>query len=141
MKLIGVKKSFFKTTKSFSKLLPIIFGVILLISLLITVIPKELYSKIFTGNIAIDSLIGALVGSISVGNPLVSYIIGGKLLNQGVSLIAITAFILGWISVGVVQLPTEIKALGKNFAIMRNFLSFLTSIVIAVLTVFTISLL
>ncbi len=141
METFYVKKSLTKTLNGFKRFLPVIFGVLLLISLLVTIIPKEFYSKLFTGNIILDSLLGAIVGSISMGNPLVSYIIGGELLAEGVSLVAITAFILAWVSVGVTQLPVEIKALGKRFAIIRNLLSFATALVIAVLTVFTISLL
>jgi uncharacterized membrane protein YraQ (UPF0718 family) len=136
-----IKKSFTKTFNGFKKFLPVIFGVILLTSLLLTIIPKELYSKLFTGNVVLDSFFGATVGSVSAGNPLVSYIIGGELLTKEVSLIAITAFILTWVGVGVVQLPAEITALGRRFAITRNILSFVTALIIAVLTVFTISLL
>lgn len=141
MELTSVKNSFLKTAKSFKNFLPVIFGVLLLVSLLVTLIPKSFYSKLFTGNMATDSLLGAVLGSISTGNPLISYMIGGELLAEGVSLIAITAFILTWISVGVVQLPAEIKALGKRFAITRNLLSFLTAIIVAALTVFTVSIL
>jgi uncharacterized membrane protein YraQ (UPF0718 family) len=141
MDYLLVKKSFTKTFNGFKKFLPVIFGVILLTSLLLTIIPKELYSKLFTGNVVLDSFFGATVGSVSAGNPLVSYIIGGELLTKEVSLIAITAFILTWVGVGVVQLPAEITALGRRFAITRNILSFVTALIIAVLTVFTISLL
>jgi uncharacterized membrane protein YraQ (UPF0718 family) len=136
-----IKKSFTKTFNGFKKFLPVIFGVVLLTSLLLTIIPKELYSKLFTGNVVFDSFFGATVGSVSAGNPLVGYIIGGELLTKEVSLIAITAFILTWVGVGVVQLPAEITALGRRFAITRNILSFVTALIIAVLTVFTISLL
>ena len=139
MELVSAKKSFLKTTRSFGKFLPVIFGVLLLVSLILTIIPREFYSKIFTDNIILDPLLGAVVGSISVGNPLVSYIIGGELTAEGVGLMAVTAFILSWISVGVFQIPAEAAALGKRFTIMRNVFSFVTALVIAVLVYFTIS--
>jgi uncharacterized membrane protein YraQ (UPF0718 family) len=141
MKAINIKNSLLKTGRSFKNLLPIILGVLLLLSLLITIIPKEFYSKIFTGNMILDSFFGTVAGSISAGNPLISYIVGGELLDQGVSLVAVTAFILSWISVGIIQLPAEVASLGKKFALIRNFFSFITAIIIAILTVFTISLL
>ncbi|MEA2092812.1 MAG: hypothetical protein U9P61_02485 [Patescibacteria group bacterium] len=134
-----IKNSFLKTLNGFAKLIPVIISVILFISLIIAVVPKSFYSKIFTGNIALDSLTAGILGSISVGNPMVSYIIGGEILAERVNLIAITVFLLTWISVGVVGLPVEIKALGKRFAITRNILSFLTAFIIAGLTVLTIS--
>ncbi len=59
------------------------------------------------------------------------------MLVYGVSLFAVTAFITSWVTVGLVQLPAEIAALGKKFALVRNVLSFITSIAIAILAVGT----
>ena len=39
-----------------------------------------------------DPLIGALAGSISFGVPVTSYIIGGELLEEGVSLMFVLHF-------------------------------------------------
>lgn len=136
-----IREAFFKTLKSFGQFLPIVLGSIMLVSMMITLIPKEFYTKIFTGNGLVDSFLGSVLGSVAVGNPIVSYIIGGKLLEQGVSLVAVTAFIVAWISVGVAQLPAESLVLGKRFALIRNFLCFLTALAVAILTIFTSSLL
>jgi len=67
-------------------------------------------------------------------------VIGGELKNQGVSMVAVLAFILSWVTVGVVQLPAESLMLGKKFAIIRNFVSFLMAILIAILVVLTLGL-
>ncbi|MBN2585220.1 hypothetical protein JXA59_01035 [Patescibacteria group bacterium] len=120
--------------------MPVILGIFLLLSLMNTAIPKSFYAKLFTGNLWLDSFVGAAVGSISVGNPLTSYIVGGEMLNQGVSLVAVTAFLLGWVTVGIIQLPAESLMLGKRFAITRNLVSFILAIVVAVLTVLTLKL-
>jgi len=53
--------------------------------------------------------------------------------------LAVTAFLLTWITVGIVQLPAESLMLGRNFTIARNLMSFLTAIIVAVFTVFTLS--
>jgi uncharacterized membrane protein YraQ (UPF0718 family) len=135
------KESLVKTGRSFKVSIPMLLGVLLLISLITTVIPKEFYSKIFTGNYIIDSVIGAIFGSIAAGNPMTSYIIGGELLKEGVSLIAVTAFILAWVTVGIVQLPAEIVMLGRRFSLTRNLISFISAIIIAVLTILTLGLL
>jgi uncharacterized membrane protein YraQ (UPF0718 family) len=135
------KKSLIKTLKSFRQMVPIITGVLLLISLAVAVVPKEFYLSVFTGNELIDSLIGAIFGSVAAGNPITSYIIGGELLLQGVSFVAITAFIVAWVTVGVIQLPAESMILGRRFALKRNVVSFLMSIAIAVLVVFTLGVL
>lgn len=141
MKYSDVKKSAVKTLNNFKQTLPILIGVLLLISLVITAVPKNLYAKIFTGVPVVDLFTGAISGSIAAGNPLNSYIIGGELLKQGISLIAVTAFILTWTTVGVIQLPAESLMLGKKFAVTRNVVSFVTALIIASLTVFTLGVL
>jgi uncharacterized membrane protein YraQ (UPF0718 family) len=141
MDKILVKQAFAKTLNNFKQVLPVILGVLMLVSLSFVLIPKSFYTKIFTGSKIIDPLIGALVGSAAAGNPLTSYIIGGEFLNQGVSLIAVVAFILAWVSVGLVQFPAESLMLGKRFALIRNIVSFITAIIVAILTVLTLALL
>lgn len=129
------KSAIVKSAKMFWKVLPLIFGTILLVSLMVTLIPKSFYLVIFQKNTVIDPIIGSAIGSVSAGNPLVSYIIGGELLDKGVSLIAVTAFIVAWVTVGFVQLPAESMILGKKFAFARNILSFIFAIFVALLTV------
>lgn len=140
MKVNAPKEAFLKTLKNFEQILPIILGVIMLVSLLISLIPKSFYTNIFTGNKIADPLLGAVIGSISSGNPIISYILGGELLGQGVSLIAVTAFILSWVTVGIIQLPAESLMLGRKFAVTRNTVSFISSLIVAFLTVLTLSL-
>ncbi len=122
-----------KTWNSFQFMLPIIFSVLLVVAFLQSIIPEDYYSKIFTGNIIIDPLLGAVLGSISLGNPIVSYVIANGLLSNGVGFIAITAFIVSWVSVGIVQLPAESFYLGKRFALVRNIASFFGAILIGII--------
>ena len=135
IKEMTLKQATLKSTKMFSKVFPLILGTILLVSLMITLIPQSFYLKIFQGNDFTDPIIGSAIGSVSAGNPLVSYIIGGELLNKGITLIAVTAFIVAWVTVGFVQLPAESMILGKKFALTRNILSFIFAIIVAILTV------
>ncbi|MBT3298259.1 hypothetical protein HN385_05000 [archaeon] len=133
-------ESIIKSLKSLWNAFPILIGIILLISLINVLIPKSTYSLIFTGNYITDSFVGGILGSILAGNPITSYIIGGELLNEGISLIAITAFLVCWVTVGLIQLPAEITILGKKFAIIRNLISFIFSIVIAIITTMVVNL-
>ncbi|KPK68594.1 hypothetical protein AMJ87_11660 [candidate division WOR_3 bacterium SM23_60] len=130
-----LRRSATKTVLSFSKIIPLIVGMILLISLISNMIPKSLYATIFRKNLFLDSLIGSAIGSISTGPPITSYIIGGELLKEGVSLIAVTAFMVAWVTVGIIQFPFESIILGMKFAIIRNATSFVFSIVVAIITV------
>jgi len=133
----GIAVSLYKALKSFGVALPVLLGVILLLGLFKIYITPELLSSVFTGNLLRDTILGSVIGSISVGNPITSYIIGEELLKEGVSLFAVTAFIVAWVTVGLVQLPAEISILGKRFALTRNILSFIFTILVAIATVVT----
>lgn len=139
MDLKKIKIAFLKTVKGFKQMMPIILSVIMLVSLSIALIPSTFYKIIFTGNNIVDPLIGGALGSISAGNPVVSYIIGGELIAQNVSLTAVIVFMITWVTVGIVQLPAESLMLGKRFAITRNIVSFLMALLISFLIIFTLS--
>lgn len=135
MKEKNIRDSFLRAGKGLWKVMPLFLGTILLISLISTLIPKSFYASVFNQNIVHDSFIGGLIGSVSAGNPLTSYIIGGELLEQGISLIAVTAFLVAWVTVGIIQLPAESAILGRKFALLRNLTSFILAIFVAVITI------
>ncbi|RLJ00960.1 MAG: hypothetical protein DRP06_00590 [Candidatus Aenigmatarchaeota archaeon] len=135
-----LKESIANAARSIGNSLPVLTGVILLIGLIETFVPKSIYPTLFSNNVLLDPIIGSGLGSILIGNPVTSYVLGGELLLQGVSLVAVTAFIVSWVTVGLIQLPAEATLLGKKFAVARNILSFIFSIIVAITTVFIISL-
>ena len=114
---------------------PIILGVLLLVSILNILVPKEFYVSLFGKIPILDPIIGSFFGSILAGSPVTSYVIGGELLLQGISLITVTAFIVAWVTVGVIQIPAESIMLGKKFAIIRNLTAFVFAILVAIATV------
>ena len=120
-------------------MLPIIIGVLLLVSIINIIIPQSIYTTIFTGNPWLDAIKGASLGSILTGNPVTGYILGDGFIKAGVGPIAVTAFIVSWVTVGLVQLPAEALALGKNFAFYRNLSAFIMSILVAILTITVLS--
>jgi hypothetical protein len=107
---MNFKQSLKKAAKGLWMAFPMILGTILLVSLISAVVPKT--------------------------NPLTSYIFGGEMLIQGVGLVGVTAFLVCWVTVGLVQLPAESMILGRKFAILRNLTAFFLSIVVAIITVF-----
>lgn len=128
-----MQKALLQTLAVFKTALPILTGVLLLINLLDPLLQSQ-YSQWFTGNYFTDTLIGALAGSASFGIPVTSYIAGGELLAKGVSLLAVTAFIMAWSTVGLVMLPLEASFLGRKFALIRNSVNFCFAILIAICT-------
>ncbi|MCD4704284.1 MAG: hypothetical protein K8R64_08360, partial [Methanosarcinaceae archaeon] len=69
------------------------------------------------------------------GHPITSYILGGEFLAQGVDLLVVTAFLIAWVTVGIVQIPVEAAVFGKRFAILRNVSAFMLSMIAAIITV------
>jgi uncharacterized membrane protein YraQ (UPF0718 family) len=130
-----------KSLRSLYSMLPMIIGTMLLVSLVPNIIPHYFYARLFQHNIWFDSLIGSIVGSISGGYPITSYILGGEFLKEGVSLVAVTAFMVSWVTVGMIQLPAEAMILGKRFAVLRNLTSFFLAIIVGIITVLIVNVL
>ena len=138
---MNLRKATEKSLKSFANTLPILLSVILVISLLTTIVSPRNYVHWFAQAPLRDALTGSMLGSLLTGNPITSYVLGGALLDQGVGLVAVTSFILSWVTVGLVQLPAEAMMLGTRFAIARNALCFFMSIFVAVFVVFVLKVL
>jgi len=124
-----------RSCNQFASMLPIFLGVVMLIGLLNTFVSRQFLASLFSGNPVLDTFLGAFFGSILAGNAINSYVIGGELLRYGISLFSVTALIITWVTVGLVQLPAEIAAFGRRFALLRNGICFLLSIPIAIITV------
>lgn len=115
--------------------LPMVLGVLGLAALLITFINPHSVQKVFTGNTYLDTIYGMILGSIMMGNALISYILGSELQHLNISLYAITAFLLSWVTIGYVQIPMEISFFGKRFVLIRNVMAFIFSFFISLLIV------
>ena len=129
------------TLKSLWSIAPMLFAVIGLVGLFETYITPKAIHTFFNGNILHDTLLGVVAGAISVGQPFLSYIIGGELLKEGISLYAVVAFILAWVTLGIIQLPLEFSIFGFRFAVIRNLLSLLFAFIISWASVYTLGLL
>jgi hypothetical protein len=130
-----------KTVTTFIGILPVIIGMLLATSLVMALFPDKLSRGLFGNGDIPDAMLGAAIGSIATGHPLASYLLGGELLAGGVGLVAVTALLVSWVTVGVVQLPAEALMLGTRFAIYRNMVSFFIAVIIAFVTVYTLQLL
>jgi uncharacterized membrane protein YraQ (UPF0718 family) len=123
--------------RSFAASLPTLLGVILLMGLFRAVVPKEMLFRFLGGGAFRDMFAGSVIGSISGGNAVTSYIVGGEILAQGGSLFAVTAFLVAWVTVGIIQLPAEASLLGRRFAVARNIVSFVLVFPVSIATVLT----
>jgi len=112
-----------------------LLAVIALAGLFQTLVTPEMIQSVFKGSLVQDTLIGTGIGAVSVGQPFLSYVIGGELLHEGVSLYAVTAFILSFVTLGAIQLPLEWSLFGTRFTLLRNSLSFIFAFLISIATV------
>lgn len=126
-----------KTGNGFWRLLPVLAGVLLLASLVVQVIPQLISIGLFGHDDVTDTLVASIIASLSTGQPVVSYILAGELQKAGIGLVAVTAFVTAWITVGIIPLPAEAVMLGWRFSLWRNLIAFLMSMLIAWLTVVT----
>lgn len=133
----SIARSFYRAFKSLGSAIPMLLGIVLLLGLFLTYVSTQFIASVFTGEMFRDTVIGSAIGSIAAGNPITSYIIGGELMKEGVSLFAITAFIVTWVTVSIVQFPAEAAILGKRFAFVRNSLGFILAIIVSIATVMT----
>ncbi|HHD75871.1 MAG TPA: permease [Campylobacterales bacterium] len=118
-------------------MLPMLLGVIGLIGMMQTYITPDMLSKLFGYGLLADIGTGTVMGAISSGNPAVSYIIADELLTQGVTLYAVSAFILSWVTLGIVQLPAEASVFGVRFTVYKNVLTLISTLLVAYFTVIT----
>lgn len=134
------QKALVNAFKTLYTIAPMLLAVVGLVGLFETFITPEMLQSFFTGVPVHDSLVGTFAGGVSVGQPFLSYIIGGELLHEGVSLYAVTAFILSFVTLGLVQLPLEYSLFGMRFTVVRNLLALLFALLIAWATVITVGL-
>jgi uncharacterized membrane protein YraQ (UPF0718 family) len=123
------------TVGTLMMVMPMLLAVIALAGLFETLVTPEMIQSVFKGFIVEDTLIGTGIGAVSVGQPFLSYVIGGELLQEGVSLYAVTAFILSFVTLGVIQLPLEWSLFGTRFTLLRNILSFIFAFLISIATI------
>lgn len=115
--------------------LPIVTGMLLLTSLLTTLVSGETLQPLLGRGELADVLLAAAIGSVAAGSPIAGYVLGGELLAQGAGLVAVTALLVGWVTVGVAHMPAEALLFGWRFSLLRHLMNFLFAIVVAHLTV------
>lgn len=123
-----VKKVFVQTWLWFKELLPLLVGIILIISMLKVswIINNIMW---YLPNNFLGVVVADIVGSLTTWNAINSYIIAscfGKL-NQHI--LVISSFLIAWVTVWIIQLPAEIYFFWKKFVIIRNLISFVFVII------------
>jgi uncharacterized membrane protein YraQ (UPF0718 family) len=125
-----LRRAFGQTLAGFARILPVIVGVLALTNLAAAMLPPQGLADALPLEGLVGPLFGAVIGGLAAGHPLTSYVLAGEFTAAGIGLATVTAFIVSWVTVGVVQLPAEAAMLGARFALWRNLVSLVFAIVI-----------
>lgn len=110
-----------------------ILSIIFAIGLILTLIPPtKIAAFLSTQSALLATVAGALLGTITLVPAFIAFPLVGTLIHAGVSVVPSVAFLTTLTMVGVVTFPLEKKAFGVKFTAVRNGLSFLFAIVIAI---------
>ncbi|MDD4796780.1 MAG: permease [Eubacteriales bacterium] len=109
-----------------------ILSIVFAIGLILTLLPPTEIAAFLSDQSALLATIGgALLGAITLVPAFIAFPLVGTLVNAGVSVVPSVAFLTTLTMVGIVTFPFEKKAFGTKFTAIRNGLSFLFAIVIA----------
>lgn len=111
-----------------------IVAILFLIGIILTFIPPDTIKQYMgESNVLLSTIVFALAGGITLIPAFVAFPLIGSLLNAGASIIPVVAFLTTLTMVGFVTFPLEKKEFGTKFALIRNSLSFVFAIAIALL--------
>lgn len=110
-----------------------IVGILALIGLFLAFVPPETIKDLLGGsNPLISTFNGAVIGTIAIIPAFVAFPLSASLVSMGANLMAVAAFIATLTMVGFITAPIEIEYFGKRFTLVRNVVSFLVAIAIAI---------
>ncbi|ADE35689.1 permease [Methanohalophilus mahii] len=120
--------------KGFMQILPVTLAIIIVIALFLGFVPPEQLSAFIGEQSGISGvLLIGIAGAIMHIPAILSFPLAASLLEKGISYTAVAALITTLTMIGTVTLPLEISQLGKKFALLRNGISFVIAIIIALL--------
>lgn len=128
------KKAFVVAKKALLKMAPSILAILGIVGLILGILTPDTISKLIGAEAGIwATVLGAVLGAVTLIPALIAFPLAGSLLRTGATTTTISAFITTLVMVGVITAPMEIEALGKKFTFLRNGLSFIFALVIAVI--------
>jgi len=121
--------------RRFVALLPAFLAMLAAVSLVLALLPEAAITRALGGEDPfLAMLAGAVVGSVALMPGFVAFPLAGILLERGVAYMAISAFMTTLMMVGVLTYPIERRFLGHRVTLLRNALSLLVALAVAVAT-------
>lgn len=123
--------------RRFIAILPSFLTMLTAVSIILALISRETIMGLLSGgNRFIVTLIASFLGSVTLMPGFIAFPLAGILLSKGVAYMVLSAFTATLMMVGVLTYPIEKEYFGTKVTIIRNILSFLTAIIVAVITGF-----
>lgn len=127
-------QSLVEAVRSFFRIIPTVLIIIFFIGLLLGFVPPSEISKIAGEQSGFSGvLLVAFLGAILHIPALISFPLAASFLKSGASVTTVAAFITTLTMIGTITLPLEIKELGKKMVLLRNGISFIIAIIIAII--------
>lgn len=111
-----------------------ILSIIFAIGLLLTALPPtKIAGFVSNQSILLATFLAALFGTVTLVPAFIAFPLVGTLVGAGVSIVPSVAFLTTLTMVGAVTFPLEKKEFGIKFTVIRNSLSFIFAIAIALI--------
>lgn len=123
------------TVRRFFNILPAFALMLILVSIVLFLIPDNIIIEYLgTGNKVTGVLTASLIGSAILMPGFIVFPLCGILLEKGVLYMVLSAFTTTLMMVGILTYPVEQAYLGTRVTIIRNAISFLIALIVAVIT-------
>lgn len=127
------RRSIIVAAWSFLRIIPLVLMIIVIVGLFSAFIPPSEIMRFIGAQAGWSGILSiAALGAVLHIPALISYPLAAALLQSGAAIASVAAFITTLTMVGVVTLPLEIKELGIGVTLLRNGLSFILAVLIAI---------
>jgi uncharacterized membrane protein YraQ (UPF0718 family) len=121
--------------RRFVSILPAFLIMLILVSIVLCLIPDEVIIRYLGADAKYAAVISAAaLGSITLMPGFIAFPLAGVLLEKGVLYMVLSAFTTTLMMVGVLTYPVERAYFGTKVTIIRNVISFLIALAIAIIT-------
>lgn len=128
------RQSMIVAARSFSRILPLVLMIIVIVGLFSAFIPPSKITKFVGAQAGLTGILAiAVLGAVLHIPALISFPLAAALLQSGATIASAAAFITSLTMVGIVTLPLEIKELGLRLTLLRNSFSFIIAVFIALI--------
>jgi len=129
---IKTKQSLLKAYQKFKFIALSFLVMLILVSIILYILPEgKIVNYLNNSHYIINIITAALVGSVTIMPGFVVFPLAGILKNSGILYTVIAAFTTTLMMVGFVTFPIEAAYFGKKITFIRNIISFVIAIIVA----------